>query len=121
MKRIGLFFLLVAVLSLAGCMGRENAAPAPARDRAVQKAEDHAAPSGERTPAEEVYSGGELNPTEEVDDASAGVVLKTETPVADPEAERILQELEKEIDSFLQVIEECEKVADEDLEPGVTE
>ncbi len=45
-----------------------------------------------------------------------GLALKSETPVADAEAEHVLKDLEKELDALIQAIKDCENIAAEDLD-----
>ncbi|MEW6276139.1 MAG: hypothetical protein AB1556_13650 [Bacillota bacterium] len=120
MKRIGLLLFVVGALLFAGCVAREKVSPAASEGSAAKTAENRAGSSRDQTAAGEAYPEEGADSTEKSEGSSRdGVVLKTETPVADPEAEQILKDLENEINGFLQVIESCESVEDEDLEPGV--
>lgn len=126
MRRLGLLALLVLIFIVTGCAGNDK----PSSPVSPSGKEAAPAPFSSQRAA---YENGKITPSQtpppkEPPPASAGdeslqndgAVFKSETPVSDPEAERALQSVEKELDEVLEAIRNCENVQDEDLVfPGV--
>ncbi|MEW6183870.1 MAG: hypothetical protein AB1500_11995 [Bacillota bacterium] len=121
MRRVGLVLLIVLVVyTLAGCSAVKEKPAAPLTSKA--SAGDPVKSSGEATYEDGSATKNELpeKTPDNVGSSGDDVILKSETPVADPEVERALQDLEKEIDSTLDVIKDIGVIEDEDLRfPGV--
>ncbi|RJX23010.1 MAG: hypothetical protein C4570_00640 [Ammonifex sp.] len=122
MRRISIVTILFVVVTTTGCL-RAADPPSPAPDSAAggtppslqtdAYGEEAPDPITEQKLQPDKDTAGDVSPED-------SLALKSETPVADAEAERILKDLEKELDALVQAIKACENITDEDLNfPGV--
>jgi len=104
-RRAGILLLLTlwVILLCAGCAGKSSkeAEPEPA-PTPVGQADEIRQPSASPSQAA----------------TSSSQVIKSNNPIADPEAQEVLQELEAEVDELLKVLGRCEEIQDEDLQLG---